>query len=341
LNFLDKNWNDCPKEKSKYYRLIEYDKGESVGKVYDFYSSGKIQMVGEYENITSDIRTGTFIWFSKDGLRTSLTYYSADTLIEHSYYSNGNLMYNKLNLRGRDMFSYTNSYWYFKNGNPKWFNYHDSRQDTSYYLSGRKNGSIDFQDISSNGKYERIRQNRKGELTERSFRNTKSEPLKIQYFKNGKLIKTETPLPKNDTTKYIGKYIRVTYYQGQQVGGNSMVIIFENEGETEYNVNGDKLSELEYLEYKQKYSAFIDSRQPVHHYQEYSQDSILLFEGLFKKVDLPCGIYRSYYPNGAIKIRGWYDKKGRKSGVWYFYNDKGELLYTEYYKRGNKTKANK
>tara|TARA_R110002096_G_scaffold132768_3_gene283325 strand:- start:117012 stop:118181 length:1170 start_codon:yes stop_codon:yes gene_type:complete len=338
IEFLDKNWKDCPKEKSKYYRLIEYDRGESVGKVYDFYNSGKIQMVGEYENITSDVRKGTFIWFSKAGLRTSLTNYSADTLIKHSYYSNGNLKSKELKLRGRDIFSYTNSYWYFKNGKPKWFSYHDSRKDSSYYLSGRKNGSIDFQDISSNGKYERIRQNRKGELTERSFRNSKTEPLKIQYFKDNKLIKTETQAPKNDTSQYMGKYSRVTFYQGQ-VGGNSKVLIIENEGQTEYTVNGAKLSALEYLDYKQKYNALLDNRKAVHYYKEYSKDSVLLFEGLFEKGDLPCGIYKSYYWNGEVKARGCYDKKGRKSGLWYFYNDKGELQYTEYYKKGNKNEG--
>lgn len=36
------------------------------------------------------------------------------------------------------------------------------------------------------------------------------------------------------------------------------------------------------------------------------------------------GTYKIFYPNGRLKIHGAY-KNEKKSGIWYFYNEKGEF----------------
>ena len=335
IEYLDKNWKESTKNKSKFFRLIEYKNGNPIGKVYDFYNSGKLQMVGKYKSLNPEIRQGTFIYFSKKGNRNSLSYYTSDSILNNNYYRNGNLMNSELYLRGRDMFNYSNSLWYFKNGNPKWLNYSDSKQDTSYYLSGRRNGSIDFQNVYSNGNFVSIDQNRKGKLVERRSRKVNSDTTLLEKFKNGQLVQTKIKIYNSDNSKYNNKYDIIKYYQGQ-VGGNSGVIILEKEKSTEYFVNGKKMTELEYNEYQLEYDSLIKKRLATHYYIKYSKDSTLVYEGLFKNVDQACGTYKEYHSNGLLKTRGWYDKKGRKTSAWYYYNKEGELIFSEFYKKGIK-----
>jgi uncharacterized protein len=94
------------------------------------------------------------------------------------------------------------------------------------------------------------------------------------------------------------------------------------------------MNEREYLVYKEKYDLYIKSRTPKHFYKEYFADSILDYEGIFRGVDLPCGDYREYYPNGVVKVRGQYNNNGEKNRWWTYYNEQGLFYKKELYENG-------
>ena len=259
------------------------------------------------------------------------SYVVGDTLIKMTYYKNGQLEHLSKYLKGRDMHSYNYSYWYYKNGNPKWLNYWDNFLDTSYYISKRKNGTVKFRDITNKDYFERIEQNTKGQLTVRTISYFKDTFSTEEKYKKGQIISTKREVKNQVQTS--SKIDTVKYYQGQ-VGGSSMVVEMENNGIKEFTVNGTKISEAEYLVYKDKYEFYIKRRTPKHFYQEYSADSILDYEGIFKGVDLPCGVYREYYPNGVIKVRGQYNNKGEKNMWWTYYNEQGLINNKELFEDG-------
>lgn len=315
IEYFDTKWNKCNKDEHKFYRLIEYKNGFPIGKIYDFYKSGELQKVCQYKDLEKEIRTGTFIWFSKKGNKLKLKYYALDTIIEKAYYQNGNLLFENLFLRDKSLFSYANSRFYHKNGSTNTVDFYNSSMDTTYYVARRKNGTIQFQDIVSNGNLIRIEQNKNGDVTARRTVQFNSDTLHIEKFKNGQLSKVNSFYYNQNINKYFLAPDKVVNYQ----------LSSEKNKKVNYK-NNHKISEK--------------VQQKKHWYQEFSSDSLLLYEGVFKKMNLPCGAYRANYATGMLKLTGTFDKKGRKSGFWNYYNKAGELEYSEYYEKGLKTNAN-
>ena len=73
--------------------------------------------------------------------------------------------------------------------------------------------------------------------------------------------------------------------------------------------------------------------------KEIKNDTVLLFmPSLFKKI-------KSYYPNGKLKSEMYwesyniYSYNENKGGTWKYYNEKGELIKTEFYRKGKLKKS--
>lgn len=91
--FLDSLWNETTEGNHEFYRIIKdynLDKGEY--KVYNYYTSGVLQMEGSYKEKELKTETGNFIWYYKNGNKeTQLTYVDSEpTGLETGWFENGN-----------------------------------------------------------------------------------------------------------------------------------------------------------------------------------------------------------------------------------------------------------
>ena len=93
---------------------------------------------------------------------------------------------------------------------------------------------------------------------------------------------------------------------------------------------------------KSTHNPDVDKCSPC--WQKVSNQNGIYYEGLFY-TDCCVGQYIEYHPNGVISIKGQYpnmivnelpDDACRKTGEWYTYDEKGELLTTETYENGIK-----
>src|SRR5690606_12870355 len=125
----------------------------------------------------------------------------------------------------KDMYSFESSKWYYNNGNPRTIIYYDSNKDTMFYLSGRKNGTVNFKSIRSNNTYQNTSYNKKGELIKKITKENNNDSLRKETFKNGELIETEFMSLKQKSRSYLSKYDTVKYYQGQVGRWSGIVII--------------------------------------------------------------------------------------------------------------------
>ncbi|MFT5600038.1 MAG: hypothetical protein ACI9N1_000270 [Flavobacteriales bacterium] len=335
IEYFDKKWVESTKKKSKYYRLIEYKNGLPVGKVYDFYRSGKLQMLGEFKSLEPNLRIGTTIWYTKSGKRTRLEFQNEDTFYESEYYANGKLSYEQKFLRGRDQSSYYNRNLYYKNGNPLSLDFRDKDLDSSHYEDGRRNGTTESEEIYSSEYSKYSVESKNGKTLDISTRYIGSDSIFEEKYENNILIEAKIKMTYPDSGLYLNKYKKVIHYQGQ-VGDNTGVLVLNKEGVNYYQVNGVEMTEEEYQNYLQQYNEYLSKRQETHFYKEYSADSIPFYEGLFKNVDQHCGSYVQYHSNGKPHIYGFYDKKGRMSKSWMYFDEQGEILKSEYYKKGVK-----
>jgi hypothetical protein len=252
-----------------------------------------------------------------------------DTLIYKYYFRNGNLYCMQKYIKGRDWYTYKFSLWNYRNGNPQWVTYYDTYLDTSYSLTGRRNGSIEVKTTASKKHWVEIKQRKNGEIYERSYGVYHDHFYHIETYKHGQVVSARIEIIK----QLNAPIDTVLYYRGQ-IGGSSLVIELDSSGINKYNVNGVEMNEDEYKIYNEKYEFYIRRRTPKHYYKEYTADSVLVYEGVFKGVDLPCGEYIEYYETGIIKTRGYYNESGQMERWWSFYNEQGLFYKTELYKKG-------
>ncbi|WP_417592238.1 toxin-antitoxin system YwqK family antitoxin [Owenweeksia hongkongensis] len=253
-----------------------------------------------------------------------------DTLTGRNYFHNGQLKYERMLINGRDFHSFLSSKLYFRNGNPRYLKHWDAKLDTSFSLNGNRNGSLSYKSYSSKNHNLEFQYDRKGLLIEIYKRS--DDCVIIQSYEKGKLVSEEThPYQKPD--KYLGTYPIIKHYEGQ-VGGTSAVIAVQKGTTTEYTVNGKKMTESDYLKYEEEYESYIASRRVVHLYQEYSRDSVLISEGLYKG-DQHCGNFKEYHSDGKIvMLRGDYNNLGQKNGTWCLYDEDGLLIKRTTYNNG-------
>jgi len=256
------------------------------------------------------------------------SFFSGDTLVEYFYFKNGNIRAIRKYEKGIRFYLYGFQASFYKNGRIKYLNYMPFAKDTAFYTSKRRNGTVKNQSVYYNGRNEDFKENRRGMLIEKSVSNANNDTIKTYAYKRGKLYATE----KREIEK---QYETVEYYRGQ-VGGNSAVVIINNGSGKKYIVNNKEMTAREYQNYDEVYQEHINKREAVHYYREFSKDSVLIYEGLFKNVDMPCGEYKEYNMNGTLKLRGRYNNEGKKDWLWIYCDNNGEFLGVEYYENGIK-----
>ncbi|NPD83181.1 hypothetical protein HNS38_00325 [Lentimicrobium sp. L6] len=81
--YFDKEWNEIPKGKHKYYRLLsisEYNyKGQKLFEVNDYYKNGKIQMNGYSTRVDTIEYIGLSTYYNHDGTIYRYSLYEYDT----------------------------------------------------------------------------------------------------------------------------------------------------------------------------------------------------------------------------------------------------------------------
>ncbi|RYD80579.1 MAG: hypothetical protein EOP53_07835 [Sphingobacteriales bacterium] len=261
------------------------------------------------------------------------SYKNGDTLISKYYYKNGNISYLSKQIKGRDHYSFDHSFSYFKNGSPMFLTYYDydSLHDTSYSYVGRRNGTPKRISISTKKVNQQTEYTRQGEAVRRTV-NRFNGSYYIVYLKNHIGWDSTTVFFKETPQKH--RSLDTVKYYGGLIGSNLGVVELNINGSIKYLVNSIEMNESEYKTFIAKYDSFMQRREPKHFYKEYTPDSVLVYEGVFKGVDLPCGQLTYYYPNGKVQVYEYFDKKGRKTYLWSYYREDGYFLGSEYYWKG-------
>lgn len=260
------------------------------------------------------------------------TFYSGDTAKIYDYYANGNIWKFEKRIKGRDWLSYENFTYYFENGNVEWSSFYDSKIDSSYKIEYYKNGNIKYKSLGSNSIWKRIYYNKKGIVKEiHSNDGLNKNYYNIDFYKKGEKIKTRKEYYSSSNKKLLDT---IVYYQNDTIKNQQIFIELETDIDTSYTVNNLEFSKTEYDYVKNKYDKYLLSRSKKHWYQEYTSDSILILEGLFSDLDKCIGVFKEYYLDGVVKVRGTYDKNGRKDGMWTYYRNDGRYYMKVFYIKG-------
>jgi antitoxin component YwqK of YwqJK toxin-antitoxin module len=116
-------------------------------------------------------------------------------------------------------------------------------------------------------------------------------------------------------------------------------------GRARYEVNGKKVSKFTYDKYESTWKN-IETCCPCI-LKSYDEQDVLLREAV-SCTDCGVGVFKEFYPNGKIKLSGrykenptgnWEDIWARgfcnvPDGQWVYFNEKGDTLYSEFWKDG-------
>ncbi len=148
----------------------------------------------------------------------------------------------------------------------------------------------------------------------------------------------QVDLTKTDTTKsvYTGLEIRKFY----RVGYSSS----STDGKTTYKLNDKEVSKSTYDKYHDTWKNMETCKPCI--LVTYDINDKLLYKGI-QYTDCPVGFWIEYFPNGKVKLIGYYKENTsgnwdsawdrgfcRPDGTFTYFNDKGEELYSEYWKDG-------
>jgi hypothetical protein len=340
VEYFDKKWNSTSKSSHKYYRLIEYENGLPLGKVYDFYKSGQLQMMGEYLSLNPETRIGTFVWYDRRGRKESLKYYSDEDQYEMFFNKNQTISSYKHIIYGKDRNLYDNHGFNYKNGRPRWIIYWNKEQDSSYYQSSRRNGSLETLSVHFKGHYIHQSHNKKNKLKSKSYRISGNDTTFFEKYKDEKLIEKSYIINGNNI-KYVQKYkngypignliVEENFYK--YASRNDTIKYFQNDTVLTYlNSRSRAITTFSKNQFKEEINKNKRRNQRII-YLEYLSDSTLLLEIFYTNKGI-ASIYREYYRNGNLKTYGFYDKRGRMDGGWKFYEEDGTYTKFQWYKKG-------
>ena len=113
------------------------------------------------------------------------------------------------------------------------------------------------------------------------------------------------------------------------------------ERNTIYKVNDKEVREATYQKYENTWKNMSNCKPCILQY--YDEDDLLLREAV-AYTDAKVGYFKEYYPNGQVQLNGYYKENTTGNwdnlcernlcsipvGTWTYYNEKGEILYTEH-----------
>ncbi len=240
----DTNWNVISEKKNTvYYRIINYSNGDPLGKVKDYFKSGKIQ--SDFELVSEDpvvYADGIAIWYYESGNKAKEMIFKNGKLNGKVkiYYKNGqlwteyeykdNLLWNifcKYNPQGKPL-----KFGTLKDGSGSYIDYNES---------GQKAFECNFVDGIKVGKYTEFYENEKKKMTGSMVNDQKNGTWK-EWDEDGKLT---------SESNYVNDKINGTcinyYSDGAKKNEGSYVDGLKIGIWSEFNTNGTKLEEGSYL----------------------------------------------------------------------------------------------
>ncbi len=159
--------------------------------------------------------------------------------------------------------------------------------------------------------------------------------------------------------KTIVTIILLKFLMGQTFGQVDSVSIYKNLkikkvytvdlssfGDGRYEVNGKPVSKKTYEKYASYRDDFSSCCPCILRY--YDENDLLIREAV-SCTDCGVGSFKEYYPNGQVRVSGQYKENPTGNwdsiyylgycnvqvGQWHYFNEKGELLYSEFWDNGN------
>jgi len=151
--YFDNSWEQCAKEKAKYYRIIRMDlDGDFMFHVTDYYLSGQAQMTGTYKSIRPDDREGIFTWYYPDGNKQQECEYKDNQLngAFQEWYEDGQVKTKESFSEG--LIDGPLKTWR-KDGKLELDAQYSKGEKHGYFLSYYKNGQLARKELYDNGKF--------------------------------------------------------------------------------------------------------------------------------------------------------------------------------------------
>jgi len=139
IEYFDKSKEpQSTSKRHRYFRLIQYNKGEVVGLIYDFYANKRLERVGSSTKGNPHVMEGYFEWYYENGKLMLSSHFENDKAHgeEREYYESGKL--------------YRVSH--FKNGL-------EEGREVFYYENGKKKFEIDYRFGQWHGTYKAYYEN--------------------------------------------------------------------------------------------------------------------------------------------------------------------------------------
>ena len=189
-----------------------------------------------------------------------------------------------------------------KQGNWKFFRENGNLQLEGTYVNDKKHGF--FKEYDENGNFLSVYKFEYDELVE-DAKETKQLEKRTSYFPNGKIAVT------------------ATYYKGLPEGIRR-----------EYDSTGQIIKGYIFEKGILKYEGITDfAGKREGFWKEFYETGELRASGMYKN-SLPVGEWKFFFPSQTIEIRGKYNQKGEKDGLWEWYYPNGTLLMEENYNDG-------
>lgn len=322
-----------------YYRLIRFENGKPIGKVRDFYRTGRKQWEGFMSSILPDVPAdGEVIYYHENGV-----------VKETAIYKNG-----KLNgvSKGYDIYGNLISEGFYKDGEMNGL-------FKGKYGDGNGGYEIEMKGDKHNGSYKEFHPNGNPKISE-IRKNGLTEGLSIRYYENG-LMNSRANYVKGvrhgswEWFNELGILEQSGEYENGNPSGNW--IDYYEDGKTVMNTGRkDSLGAQGYWKYYHKNGLMKEEGVQVNgstqgiwkYYREngklkeaglrqmgklqgewrgYYDDGTLEYV-IFYEADSANGPYISYHPNGKKKSEGSY-KGDQKDGLWKYYDENETLTDDE------------
>jgi len=236
--------------------------------------------------------------------QTEAPIFIPDTIVHIEYYKSNQVKIYDARIEGVPSNQYSLKRWYTRAGKTILYDSIDAAKNIIYIAVFRKDGTPISELRETKTNYTVTYSNRNSQVTDIYSGVLNERRTKWEVYENGvKLRDTIYDRYSNadlDTLKY---------YEEVVVKGKKTTI--------RQNMSRDSKITLE-----------------NHIRMIYSQDSVLLNEGLYNFRVKNCGYFIEYYPSGAILNIGEFDKRGYKNYDWFYFDESGNVTKRERFYKG-------
>lgn len=227
-----------------------------------------------------------------------------DTIEHIEYYKSGQVKIYDASIEGVPAIQYSLKRWYNRAGKTLLYDSIDAAKNIIFIAVYRKDGTpfSELQETKTN--YKVTYRNRNSQITDIYSGVLNERRTHWEVFDNGIKVK-DTIYDRYSNSKLD----TLKYFQEIVVKGKKTTI--------RQNLSHDSKITLE-----------------NHIRMLYTQDSVLINEGLYNFRVKNCGYFIEYYPNGAIQNIGEFDKRGYKNNDWFYFDEAGNVTKRERFYKG-------